>query len=826
MKITKRNGKKESVNFQKIYNRIKKQTYELNTNFVDAHTVAIKVMNGLYDGVTSRELDNLAAETAASLTSTHPDYSTLAARLEITSHYKEVDVSKSFSDTINRLHSYVDPKTGQSAGLIADDVHEIIMNNAEVLDEAIAHDRDFLIDYFGFKTLQRSYLLKMHGKAIERIQHMWMRVSVGIWKENIDEAIETYNWMSQKFFTHATPTLFNSGTKKPQMSSCFLLAMKDDSIDGIFKTAQNVAAISQNAGGIGLHVHNIRATGAYIKGTNGTSNGLVPMLKVFNQIANYVDQGGGKRKGSFAIYLEPWHADFLDFLDLKKNHGKEEVRARDLFYASWTPDLFFERIEEGGNWSFFSPDETSDLYELYGEAFKKRYEEYEAEGKAKRVMKAEEVMMRIIESQIETGGPFMLAKDAANQKSNQKNLGTIKSSNLCTEIIEYSSADEEAVCNLASLALSKYVVDGKVNYNLLYDATYRVTKNLNQVIDVNYYPTEETRRSNMRHRPIGIGVQGMADMFAMLGLAFDSPEAKDINKKVFETIYFAAMTASNDGAIELYNGRVKDAIAQGLTEDAVSTTYGAYSTFKGSPLSEGLFQFDMWEDRDVRFVGGKATTVSAQPIQLSGMWDFEALREKVVKYGVRNSLLLAPMPTASTSQILGNNEAFEPFNSNIFKRGTLAGEFAVVNKYLVQDLIKLGLWSLEMKNEIISNNGSVQTIDVIPVEVRERYKTIWEIKQKDLIDMSADRGAFICQSQSFNLHINGVTTAKVNSAIMYGWKKGLKTLNYYIRTKSAAGALKGLGGIESTKKVFTEEEKEACSLEAMKSGEECLACGS
>jgi ribonucleoside-diphosphate reductase alpha chain len=826
MKIVKRNGKKESVNFQKIFNRIKKQTYGLDNKFVDAHAVAIKVMGGLYDGVTSKELDKLAAETAASLTSTHPDYSNLASRLEITSHYKEQNVSKSFSDTIEKLHKYIDPKTGQNAGLIADDVYDIVMANAEVLDEAIVHDRDFLIDYFGFKTLERSYLLKINGKPVERIQHLWMRVAIGIWKENIVDAIETYNLMSDKFFTHATPTLFNSGTKKPQMSSCFLIAMKDDSIEGIFKTAANVAAISQNAGGIGLNIHNIRATGAYIKGTNGTSNGLVPMLKVFNQIANYVDQGGGKRKGSFAIYLEPWHADFLEFLELKKNHGKEEVRARDLFYASWTPDLFFKRIEEGGNWSFFSPDETPDLYETYGEEFEALYVKYEAEGKAKKVMKADEVMMRIIDSQIETGGPFMLAKDAANQKSNQKNLGTIKSSNLCTEIIEYSSADEEAVCNLASIALSKFVVNGKVDYKTLYDVAYRVTKNLNQVIDVNYYPTPETRNSNMRHRPIGIGVQGMADMFAMLKLPFTSPEAKDINKKVFETIYFAAMTASKDGAVELYNKRVEDAKAQGSTADAVSSTYGAYSTFKGSPLSKGIFQFDMWEDRDVKFVNGKATIVNSQPVELSGMYDWDSLREEVMKYGVRNSLLLAPMPTASTSQILGNNEMFEPFNSNIFKRGTLAGEFAVVNKYLVNDLIELGLWSTEMKNEIISNDGSVQNIPSIPVEIKERYMTIWEIKQKDLIDMAAERGVFICQSQSFNLHINAVTTAKINSAIMYGWNKGLKTLNYYIRTQSAAGALKGLGGIESAKKTFTQEEKEACSIEAMQSGEDCLACGS
>jgi ribonucleoside-diphosphate reductase alpha chain len=825
MKIEKRNGKKESVNFQKIFNRIKKQTYGLNTEFVDAHAVAIKVMGGLYDGVTSKELDKLASETAAGLTSTHPDYSKLASRLEITSHYKEENVSKSFSETIEKLHKYIDPKTGQNAGLIADDVYEIVMANAATLDAAIVHDRDFLIDYFGFKTLQRSYLLKINGKPVERIQHMWMRVAVGFWKEQIIDALETYEWMSEKYFTHATPTLFNSGTKKPQMSSCFLLAMKDDSIAGIYDTLKDVSLISQNAGGIGLHIHNIRSTGAYIKGTNGTSNGIVPMLKVFNQTANYVDQGGGKRKGSFAIYLEPWHADFLDFLDLKKNHGKEEVRARDLFYASWTPDLFFQRIEEGGNWSFFSPDEAKDLYEVYGEEFKTLYERYEAEGKAKRVMKAEEVMLRIIESQMETGGPFMLAKDAANQKSNQKNLGTIKSSNLCTEIIEYSAPDEQAVCNLASLALPKFVVDGKVDYDLLYKASYRVTKNLNRVIDMNFYPTPETLKSNMRHRPIGIGVQGMADMFAILGIAFDSPEAKEINKKVFETIYFAAVTSSKDGAKGLYEAEQKIADDNQL-KLFVPSTFGAYETFIGSPLSQGIFQFDMWEDRDVTFVGGKATINKAQPIQLSGMWDWEGLRTEVIMYGTRNSLFLAPMPTASTAQILGNNESFEPFNSNIYKRGTLAGEFIIVNPYLVYDLIKLDLWSVDMKNEIISNEGSIQAITDIPLSVRERYKTIWEIKQKDLIDMSADRGAFICQSQSFNLHINAVTTAKVNSAIMYGWKKGLKTLNYYIRTKAAVGALKGLGGIESTKKVFTQEEKEACSIESMKNGDECLACGS
>jgi len=749
MFVIKRGGRKEAVMFDKITARINKLSYGLDNKYVDAVDIAKKVIQGMYDGVTTTELDNLAAETAASMTTVHPDYAILAARIAVSNLHK--NTKKTFSDVIEDLHNYIDPKTDEKAPLVADDVYQIIMDNSEELNSAVIHSRDFHYDFFGFKTLERAYLLKLNGQIVERPQHMLMRVSVGIHKEDIKSAIETYNLMSQKWMTHATPTLFNSGTPKPQMSSCFLLTMKDDSIAGIFDTLRQCAEISKSAGGIGLSIHNVRANGSYIKGTNGTSNGIIPMLKVFNDTARYVDQGGGKRKGAFAVYLEPWHSDVFDFLDLKKNHGKEENRARDLFYALWVPDLFMQRVMEDGDWSLFCPNEAPGLADVHSKEFEELYTRYEAEGRARKTIKAQKLWFAICESQIETGNPYILYKDAANSKSNQQNLGTIKSSNLCTEIIEYTAPDEVAVCNLASLALNKYVgKDGKYDFQKLYEVTYQVTKNLNKIIDNNYYPIEEARNSNMRHRPIGLGVQGLADALMMLRLPFESQEARMLNKNIFETIYFAAMTASND----------------------IAKVEGAYSTFKGSPLSEGKFQFDLW---------GTET---------SGMWDWESLRKEVVEHGVRNSLLVAPMPTASTSQILGNNECFEPYTSNIYTRRVLSGDFVVVNKHLLKDLIERGLWNEDMKYKLIARNGSVQDIPEIPQDLKDLYKTAWEISQKAIIDMSADRGAFICQSQSLNIFMENANFKKLSSMHFYAWKAGLKTGTYYLRTKAARDAIK------------------------------------
>ncbi|WP_448698930.1 ribonucleoside-diphosphate reductase subunit alpha [Mucilaginibacter sp. AW1-3] len=750
MYVIKRDGKKETVKFDKITARIEKLCYSLNPELVDPIDVAQKVIEGLYDGVTTSELDNLAAETAASLTTKHPDYALLASRIAVSNLHK--NTIKSFSETMRLLYNYVDKKTGKNAALLADDVWEVIEKNAELLDSTIIYDRDFGFDYFGFKTLEKSYLLKVDGKIAERPQHLFMRVSVGIHKEDIDSAIKTYNLMSERWFTHATPTLFNAGTPKPQMSSCFLLTMQDDSIDGIYDTLKQTAKISQSAGGIGLSVHNVRATGSYISGTNGTSNGIIPMLKVFNDTARYVDQGGGKRKGAFAIYLEPWHADIFEFLDLRKNHGKEEMRARDLFYALWVCDLFMKRVEEDGNWSLFCPHEAPGLHECWGEDFELLYTRYEHEGRARKTIKAQELWFAILDAQVETGTPYLLYKDAANSKSNQQNLGTIKSSNLCTEIIEYTSADEVAVCNLASLALPRYITnEGRFDHEKLYEVTYQVTLNLNKIIDHNYYPVVEASNSNFRHRPIGLGVQGLADTFIKLRLPFESPEAQQLNKEIFETIYFAAMTASKDLA-------VKD---------------GAYETFKGSPLSKGKFQFDLWNEKPA-----------------STRWDWDGLRTEVVKNGVRNSLLVAPMPTASTSQILGNNECFEPYTSNIYTRRVLSGEFVIVNKYLLRDLVNMGLWNNEMKNQIISANGSVQDIAEIPQEMKDLYKTVWEIKMRTIIDMAADRGAYICQSQSLNLFVSSPNASKLTSMHFYAWKKGLKTGMYYLRTQAASQAVK------------------------------------
>ena len=818
MNVVKRDGTVEQVKFDKISSRIRKQTYGLNEDYVDYFQVAQKVISGLYDGVTSSELDKLSAETAASMITTHPDYGKLAARITITSLYK--DVAKEFSTVAKELYEYINPVNDEPAGLISDEVYEIIEKNATTLNAMIVHDRDFNFDYFGYKTLEKSYLLQRHGKPAETPQQMYMRVSVGIWRDNLEMVQKTYDMLSQGLFTHATPTLFNSGTKRPQMSSCFLLDIDDDSIPGIYKTLSDCAKISQSAGGIGVNIHKIRAKGSYIKGTNGWSNGIVPMLRVFNETARYVDQGGGKRKGSIAVYLEPWHGDVFDFIDLRKNHGKEEMRARDLFLALWIPDLFMKRVEEDGNWTLFSPEAVPGLIDAYDtpetKAFTELYEKYESEGKGLKTIKARELWEKVLTSQIETGTPYMLYKDAANYKSNQKNLGTIKSSNLCTEILEYTDKNEIAVCNLASIALPKYVVipTGKVrekdkklrkfDFQKLYEVTYQATVNLNQVIDVNFYPTEETKVSNFKHRPIGLGVQGLADTFAMIGVAFESDEARKLNKDIFETIYFAALTASKD----------------------LAKQYGSYASFEGSPASQGSLQYDLW---------------GISENDLSGLWDFSALKEEIKEFGLRNSLLVAPMPTASTAQILGNNECFEPFTSNLYKRNTLSGEYAIVNKHLVEDLVNNGLWTDTIRMKLFLNNGSVQEIEEIPAEIRDVYKTVWEMKGKSILEMARDRNYFIDQSQSLNMFMAEPTMSKLSSAHFYGWKLGLKTGMYYLRTKPKASAIKGLGidtsGMQSLDKTpivetpkpeinsdFNPDEfnTAVCSLD----NPDCEACGS
>jgi ribonucleoside-diphosphate reductase alpha chain len=793
MQVVNRKGEREDVRFDAILEKLSSLTNGLDTDWVDAANLTKLTIEGLYDGVTTRELDQLAAETAASLASHHPDYSKLAARICVDDLHRST--KGTFSEVITDLREFIDPESGEHAPLISAEVYEIIMANKETLDSYVDYGRDFNYDYFGFKTLERSYLLKLNGEVAERPQHMLMRVAVGIHQENIEKALETYDLMSQGYFTHATPTLFNSGTPTPQMSSCFLLTMQDDSLVGIYDTLKQCALISKSAGGIGLSIHHVRSKGSYIKGTNGESNGIVPMLRVFNDTARYVDQGGGKRKGSIAIYLEPWHPDIIQFLDLRKNHGKEELRARDLFYALWTPDLFMERVEQNADWSFFCPNECPGLQDAYGEEFKQLYESYEAQGLARETVPARTVWDKVVEAQIETGTPYMLYKDSANMKSNQKNLGTIRSSNLCTEIMEYTSKDEVAVCNLASIALPRFVnhETKQFDFQKLYDVTYHVTGNLNRVIDVNYYPVEEARNSNMRHRPIGLGVQGLADTFAMLGMYFESDEAKALNKEIFETIYFASCTASKDAAI----------------------TEGPYSSFKGSPASEGVLQFDLWGMNEH-----------------SGRWNWDSLKSEIVENGMRNSLLLAPMPTASTSQILGNNECFEAFTSNLYVRRTLSGEFVVTNKHLIKDLINLGLWSLEMKDEILRHKGSIQAIAGIPDHIKELYKTTWEIKQKNVIDMAADRGAYIDQSQSMNIHMIDANPAKVTSMHFYGWKKGLKTGMYYLRTKAAADAIQftveqkkaedqTVSGLADRAEVSSMDAI-ACSLD---SPDDCLSCG-
>jgi len=784
MYVVKRDGRKEAVKFDKITARTVKMCYGLDP-LVSPEAVAMKVIEGIYDGVSTTDLDNLAAEVAAAKTIDHPDYALLASRIAVSNLHKET--KKSFSEVIEDMHSYIDPKTGQKAALVADDVHKIIMDNRELLDSSIIYDRDFRYDYFGFKTLTRSYLMKLEGVIAERPQQMLMRVAVGIHKADVAAAIKTYNLMSEGWFTHATPTLFNAGTPKPQMSSCFLLTMKEDSIGGIYDTLKSCAQISQSAGGIGLAIHNIRATGSYIKGTNGTSNGIVPMLRVFNDTARYVDQGGGKRKGSFAIYMEPWHADVFDFLDLKKNHGKEESRARDLFFALWIPDLFMQRVKDNAEWTLMCPHECPGLSDTHSAEFEKLYLSYEAAGKGRKTIKAQDLWFKILESQIETGTPYMLYKDAANAKSNQQNLGTIKSSNLCTEIIEYTAPDEVAVCNLASLALPKYVTeDGKFDHDKLFEVTYQATLNLNRIIDENFYPIEEARNSNVRHRPIGLGVQGLADAYIMLGYPFESDEARTLNREIFETIYYASMTASKD----------------------LSKVDGPYESFKGSPVSKGIFQFDMWG------------------VTPSSRWEWDVLKEEVKKYGVRNSLLLAPMPTASTAQILGNNECFEPYTSNIYTRRVLSGEFIIVNKHLLKDLVREGLWNKDMRQMIMQANGSIQNIKEIPQRLKDLYKTAWEISQKAIIDQAADRGAYICQSQSLNIFMENANFGKLTSMHFYGWEKGLKTGMYYLRTKAATDAIKFTidRKVEEVPTAQSIEENQAAIACSLDDPENCEMC--
>ena len=797
MYVVKRDGQKEEVAFDKITRRIRALCDDLNPDYVDPVKVTQKVVEGVYPGVTTSDLDTLAAETCAYMSQFHPDFSVLAARIAVSNLHKNTE--SNFVQVIKHLHSVTD-KAGRAAPLVSDELAEIVEKYADKINAAMVYERDYRFDYFGFKTLERSYLLRdpQTKKIVERPQQMFMRVALGVHGINaIDEAINTYNLMSQGYFTHATPTLFNAGTPKPQMSSCFLLSMKEDSIEGIYETLKQCALISKTAGGIGVAITCIRGSESYIRGTNGFSNGIVPMLRVFNDTARYVDQGGGKRKGSIAVYLEPWHLDVFDFLELRKNHGKEEHRARDLFYGLWIPDLFMKRVMENKDWTLFCPNECPGLQDSYGDEFEKLYLQYEAEGKGRKVVKSQALWFKILESQQETGTPYMLYKDACNNKSNQKNLGTIRCSNLCTEIVEYTSPDEIAVCNLASVALPKYV-DKKTktfDFQTLRDVVKVMTRNLNKVIDRNHYPVPEARKSNMRHRPIGLGVQGLADTFMMLKYPYESPEAAKLNRDVFETIYFAACETSMELAKE----------------------FGPYETFQGSPASEGILQFDMWN-----------------VVPSSGLWDWAALKEDIKKYGMRNSLLVAPMPTASTAQILGNNESFEPYTQNIYTRRVLSGEFVQINKHLVNDLMEAGLWNVELKNLLIAHKGSVQRIDIIPQDMKDLYKTVWEIKQKVVLDMAAGRGPYIDQSQSLNIHMTDCTNAKLSSMHFYGWKLGLKTGQYYLRTKAAADAIQftleaekitagekvGNSGPSSSSvptavpspRIQTEQEEEGCTM--------------
>ena len=786
--VVKSDGSREEIKFDKITKRIKNQSKGLDPKFVVPTEVTRRVAESIIDGITTEEIDNLIAHEAARLVTVHPDYSILAARILVSRWQKSIPLS--FSESVGALYDNIDPDTGMQAPLVSDELQDLMCNPAlaRTVDRAIVHERDFDIDYFGLLTLKRGYLKHIGSNVAETPQFMWMRVALGIHGSDIQSAIRTYDSMSKGLYTHATPTLFNAGTNRAQMSSCFLQAMKGDSIKGIFETFLDMAEISKNAGGIGVHIHNIRAKGTYIAGTSGTSNGIVPMLRVMNEEARYVDQGGGKRKGSFAVYLEPWHADIQDFLELKKNHGKEEMRARDLFYALWIPDLFMRRVRDGGNWSLMCPQKCPGLSDVWGEQFDELYEKYENEGRYNKQFPARELWTQIIKSQIETGTPYVLYKDSANRKSNQKNVGTIKSSNLCTEIMEVSTPEETAVCNLASIALPKFVRNGKLDAQGLVDAACELTLNLNRVIDRNYYPTDAARLSNMRHRPIGIGVQGLADLYAMLKLDFESEEARTINRRVFAAIYYGALSGSVDWARE----------------------NGAYETYQGSPASEGKLQFDLWE---------------TEPLE---EFDWKALKARIREHGLGNSLLLAPMPTASTSQILGNNECFEPFTSNLYVRRVLSGEFVMVNKHLVQDLIALGLWSESMKDEIVRHNGSVQDVMEIPDDVKRRYKTVWEISMKSIIDQAADRGPYVCQSQSMNLFLAEPTVGKVNSMHFYAWEKGLKTGMYYLRSKPAAQAKKITlenppSNVAVNLKNSTQQDQDAiaCSLENPEACEMC-----
>ena len=802
MQVRRSNGTLEAARFDRITEKVTRLSEGLDRKYIDPDLITKKTIEGFYDGITTRELDELTAEIAASMATVHPDYSLLAGRILVARLHQETP--DRFSEAMTALYDYVDQATGENASMIAEDVYRMVQENAETLDAAIDHQADYSYDYFGFKTLEKSYLLRKNGKVVERPQYLLMRVAVGIHKENLEKVLETYRLLAEKYYTHASPTLFNAGTRKAQMSSCFLVAMKDDSLDAIYETLKECALISKSGAGLGLHIHNIRSKGTYIKGTNGRSNGIIPMLRVYNETARYVDQGGGKRKGAFAVYLEPWHAEIFEFLDLRKNHGKEEMRARDIFTALWIPDLFMKRVKENGQWPLFSPNEVPGLTDSHSEKFEELFLQYEAAGKARRVVPAQELWFAILQSQIETGTPFMMYKDSANRKSNQQNLGTIKSSNLCTEIVEYSSPDETAVCNLASIALPRFLINDQFDHQKLFDVTYKIVESLNRVIDGNYYPTEPTRNSNLKHRPIGLGVQGLADLLIMLRYPFESSAAKKLNREIFETIYYAAMKSSVD----------------------LARREGAYESFAGSPLSRGKFQFDFWG------------------VQPSGRWDFESLRQEVMQYGARNSLLLAPMPTASTSQILGNNECFEPYTSNIYSRRTLSGEFVVVNKHLIRDLIALGLWNEEMKQRIILADGSVQGIAEIPADLRELYKTAWEMKMRNIIEMAADRGAFICQSQSLNLFVAEPNFAKLSSMHFHAWERGLKTGMYYLRTRAAAAAQKftiqqhagladrgapvaatALAAGSAGVNLMTETAKDqiVCSLE---DPENCLACGS
>lgn len=816
MRVTKRNGELQDISFDKILERVKKLGQEAKIN-INYSSLVMKVIDQLYDKIPTSKIDELAAEQCASMSTLNPDYGTLAGRIIISNHQKNTDPN--FYMVVNRLYNFRDIN-GKKKPLLSNTLFEFVATYTQEIEDMIDYERDYLIDYFGFKTLERSYLFKCDNIVIERPQHMWMRVAIGIHgytdnsytKEKVLQLVkETYDLMSQKYFTHATPTLFNAGTPRPQMSSCYLIAMEDDSIDGIFSTLKDCAHISKWAGGVGLHIHNIRAKGSHIQGTNGTSNGLVPMLRVFNNTARYVDQGGNKRNGSFAIYLEPWHADIEDFLELKKNHGDEELKARDLFYALWVSDLFMERVKENGKWSLMCPHECPGLSDVYGNDFKELYTQYEGNGKARKVLNARDLWFKILDAQMETGTPYILYKDAINIKSNQKNIGTIKSSNLCTEITEYSDDKETAVCNLASIALPSFVNETtkEFDYDKLHEVTKIITNNLNRVIDINFYPTEKCKKSNLSHRPIGIGVQGLADAFVLMDIPFHSEEAKTVNKLIFETIYHAGLERSNELAINREK-IIRETSISDLTENSYDKEYiwsrlnnrfegsqslcGAYSSFIGSPASEGILQFDMW---------------SKEPTP--NRYDWVTLKKNIIKHGLRNSLLVAPMPTASTSQILGFNECFEPFTSNLYSRRTIAGEFVVVNKYLMRELINIGMWNEQIKNNIIANKGSIQQLSLLPEHIRNKYKIVWEIPMKHLIDMAADRGAFICQSQSLNLWMEDPTYNSLTSMHFYSWKQGLKTGIYYLRRKAKHQAQQFTIEPEKKENNSSEDICESCS---------------